>query len=64
MTITHPHLLEKAVRAETTPIERFLMAISASFWGMGFTRHRFEDSFARIRADYKRRVQKKGKRAA
>lgn len=63
MTVTHPHLLEKAIKAETTRLGRYLLDVSVRTFGDDIADYLHETTFNRIRADYKRRVQKKGRAA-
>jgi hypothetical protein len=63
MTVTHPRLLEKAIRSQTTFITRIEMSLCAIAWGVESTEQQYQFVTRRIRADYKRRVQKKGRAA-
>jgi len=64
MTITHPYLLEKAIRSETTFVTRIEMGLCALAWGLESTETQFRFVLRRIRDEYKRRVQKKGRKIA
>ena len=64
MIVTNPQFLAKAIRSETTFVTRIEMSLCTIAWGLESTERQYQCTVRRIRADYKRRVQKKGRKIA
>ena len=54
--------LESAIRSETTFVTRIEMGLCAVTWGLESTEQQYRFVLQRIRAEYKRLRNKKGKR--